>query len=161
MNKPIAVQVVGFTDWSGHGMVRLEVIRWALSLGMWIAGGGWGGSYGDTLPNRGYASTIDAKCPFDGDAILKESDKYIPPYTGSMNMRGARNKGRGVVWTAMRSKAALLQAEREGVKLPGLHPWKSYPVKPEKGSYLDKLVQDGKLEVDSDARTPKWAGYPV
>ena len=160
MYKPLAVQVVGMTDWSGHGMVRLEVIRWGLSMGMWPAEGGWGGAYGDTLPARGYASTVDSKGPFDGDAILKESDKYIPPYTGSMNMRGARNKGRSVVWTAMRSKAALLQAEQEGVKLPELRPWKSYPVEPEKGSYLDKLIQEGKLELDSDARTPKWVGYP-
>lgn len=160
MYKAFDVVVVGSTDWSAYAMIRLEVVRWGLALGMWSSGGGWGGAMGDTLPNRGYPSTVDAKGPFDGDAILKSSDKYIPPYMGSMNMRGVRNKGRDVAWTAMRAKAALLQAEREGVHLPELRPWKSYPVIPEKGSYLGRLVQEGKLQIDKDAHVPKWAGYP-
>ena len=70
-------------------------------------------------------------------------------------MRGVRNIGRSTALAALHAKAALIQVEREGVKLPEIKPFKKYNIKPEKGSYLDQLVKEGKLELVDDAVTPK------
>ena len=155
MHKALGAVVIGITDWSGHSLVHTDIMMWGLQMGMW--GTRFGGTYyTDSRPHRGaMCTTVDAKNEFDIDAILKESDKYIPPLHGSMNMRGVRNIGRATAITALRSKAALIQLACEGVKLPELHPYKTYNVKPESGSYLDKLVKEGKLELAPDARAPK------
>jgi len=156
MHKALGAIEVGYTDWGGHATVYTEVLAWGIQMGMWPAY--WNGDYyGDTQPHRGgMCATLDAKSEFDGDAILKESAKYIPPLMGSRNMRGVRNMGRSTAIAALHAKAALIQIKREGVKLPEIRPFKTYNTKPEEGSYLDKLVKEGKLELTADARAPKW-----
>jgi len=155
MHKAIGAIVIGITDWSGHALVHTDIMMWGLQMGMW--GARFGGTYyTDSRPHRGaMCTTVDAKNELDIDAILKESDKYIPPLHGSMNMRGVRNMGRATAITALRGKAALIQLAREDVKLPDLRPYKIYNIKPEPGSYLDELVKKGELELAPDARAPK------
>jgi multimeric flavodoxin WrbA len=154
MHKSLGAIEVGNTDWGGHATVYTEIITWGIQMGMWPAY--WNGNYyGDTQPHRGgMCATLDARCEFDGDAILKESSRYIPPLMGSRNMRGVRNMGRATAISALHAKAGLIQVAREGVELPEIIPFKEYNVIPEKGSYLDKLVLEGKLKLTAEACAP-------
>jgi hypothetical protein len=61
-------------------------------------------------------------------------------------MRSIRNTGRHTAYAAMLSKMGKQACEASGVKEPEIIPFPRYSIKPKQGSWLEKLMKEGKVE---------------
>jgi multimeric flavodoxin WrbA len=154
MYKALAPLVVGATDFSGQGNVLTQVKLWGLNMGMIPNMERPREPY--RLPFRGeQLTTAYGRTVYDADAITKESSRVIPPLLGAKNMRGAGSAGINVAIRALWIKAGLRAIKELGIKIPPQRLFKKYNIMPEKGSYVEKLVLEGKLEL-VDPAVPKF-----
>jgi hypothetical protein len=93
-----------------------------------------------------FPTTTDAVNVYAKDGITKEATRTIPPTQGSRNMRSIRNTGRHVAQTAMLMKMGKEAFKKSGLEELDLIPFPRYSVKPKKGSWLQKLMDEGKVE---------------
>lgn len=152
---------LAFTRWAGARRYRAQAI---ISQGSGVYTGqtisnSWVGFVTDTL-RTGNAPTIDAPAPqhgsgfttvtgmpmYDQDSYRKEASITVPPTIGSRNERALKNLGR---WLAV--GAMVMRLAREGfkaaeIKSPEIMPYTEYYIKPDKGSYVDKLMKEGKVK---------------
>ena len=95
----------------------------------------------------GKFSTIDGGLPFfDKNSYKKEVTISAPPVFGSKNQRTLKNLGR---WLA--AGAMFMRLSRDAFKAaelfaPTMQPYTEYNIKPDPGSYVDKLMKDGKVQ---------------
>lgn len=151
--KPIGLVTVGGADIGGQEYTSLSLITWALALGM-IPIGAVPFRMGDTNPVRSalgaFLSTVDAVNVYRRDAITPEQTRTKPPMMGVRNMRSVRNTGRNVAIATIIVKAGVEALEEKGIQYPKPSLcFKKYSVKPVPGSYVDKLIKEGKLELVS------------
>ncbi len=111
----------------------------------------------------GIFSTINGMPMFDKNSYKKEASITVPPVTGSRNQRTLKNLGR---WLAV--AAMFMRLSREGfkaaeLKAPEMQPYTEYYIKPDPGSYVDKLMKEGKVKYVSQEEllARREAGAPA
>lgn len=144
--KPIGlVTVVGA---AGHELVLEHMWGWAIGLGMIPAIAP--PTVEDTLPmttvHGGLVNTVDAFSVYSKTAWTKKETRTIPPTQGVRNERGLRNLGRNLVATVQIVNAGKRVLKEQGIKLPEILPFKKYSVRPKPGSFIEKMIKDGRVQ---------------
>ncbi|MBI2829895.1 MAG: flavodoxin family protein [Chloroflexi bacterium] len=98
-------------------------------------------------PQHGSAyTTLDGVPMYGKDSYKKEASITVPPAIGSRNERAIKNVGRWLAVTAMFMKVGRLAFKEAGLKAPEVMPFTEYYLKPDPGSYVDKLIKEGKVK---------------
>ena len=146
--KPLGVIAVGGGDSGGQEIVGLEIRTWAHALGMMTVGP-WP-TREDPNPQcstyGAFPTTTDAINVYAKNGITKEATRTIPPTQGSRNMRSIRNTGRHVAHAAMVLAMGKSMFKESGLKEPDMIPFPRYSVKPKPGSWIQKLIDEGKVQ---------------
>lgn len=85
----------------------------------------------------------------------------MPPAQGSRNERTLKNLGKWLAVSAMFMKLGRMAFAESGFEEPEIIPFTRYSVKPKKGSYVDKLIKEGKVtfvsqeELEARKKSPK------
>jgi len=152
INKPCGVITVGGVDTAGQEVCAQDLWMWAQGLGM-LPVGSWP-TKDDPNPQAsvhgGIVSTVDGRQIYGKSALSKEACRTVPPTQGSRNERAIRNVGRHVGATAMIIKLGKVAFKEGGYNTPELLPFTRYSVKPRKKSWVQHLINEGKV-----AFTPK------
>ena len=93
----------------------------------------------------GILTTIDGTAIYGKGAWTKEGVRTIPPVTGIRNERTLRNLGRQLAVGAMVMKLGREAFLKAGYKEPEYISFTKYSLRPKPGSYIDKLVKEGKV----------------
>ena len=144
--KPIGlVTVVGN---AGHELVLEHMWGWALGLGMIPVvapptseiSQPMSSIYGATV------SAIDAASIYSKRAITREGQRTVPPAQGVRNERALRSLGKNVVSTAQILNLGKQAALDAGIPPVDLLSFKKYSVKPKPGSFVEKLIKEGRVQ---------------
>ncbi len=147
-NKPMGVIAVGGGDSAGQEHVGGDIWAWAIAIGM-LPLGSWPTTEDPNPQNSSHGAfptTTDARSVYAKDGITKEATRTIPPLQGWRNMKAVRNVGRHTAYVALMTKLGKERIKELGLKEPSGLPWKKYSVKPKPGSYVEKLIKEGKIE---------------
>ena len=98
----------------------------------------------------GKFSTIDGLPWFDKNSYKKEATISVPPVFGSKNQRTLKNVGRWLAAGAMFMRLAREAFKASELSAPVMQPYTEYPIKPDPGSYVDKLMKEGKVKYVSE-----------
>ena len=93
----------------------------------------------------GILTCIDGVAIYGKGAWTKEATRTVPPVSGSRNERTLRNLGRHLAVAAMTMKLGRKAFVEGGYKEPELISFTRYALRPKAGSYVDKLVKEGKV----------------
>jgi multimeric flavodoxin WrbA len=150
-NKPFGVVTVGGADIEGQETVGMDLWRWGLRLGMIPVP--CPPTKDDTLPaasvSGAFLSTVDSKVQYSREGVTKEGTRTVPPTQGSRNMRSCRNLGREMVVMTTAVKLGLQSMRDRDLEIPETRPYKYYSVKAKPGSYVDKMLKEGKVAAKS------------
>jgi len=155
-------QPLAFTRWAGARRYRAVAV---ISQGSGVFTGQTPAhahvmrSFLDCLES-GATATVDAPAPLHGSAqttldglpmygpysYTKEASITVPPVVGSRNERGLKNIGRTLAESAMFMKIARIAFKEAEIDAPEILPYGEYPIKPEPGSWVDKLMKEGKVK---------------
>lgn len=153
--RPIGIINLGGVDLAGQEATSQSVWDWALAIGLSIVGAP--PTVEDPLPVAsvlgGLCTTVDSRSIYAKNAVAEEASRVSPPTQGMRNMRSVRNLGRSVTEVAMYIKAGRKALEEQGITTPPPFTFPRYSIKPEKGTYLEKLVQQGKVKIVDYATT--------
>jgi len=94
----------------------------------------------------GVISCVDGTAVYGEKAWTKDGCRTIPPVSGSRNERTLNNLGRNMAVHAMTLKLGRRAFNEQGYYEPEILSFKRYSVKPKKGSWVDKLIQEGKVK---------------
>jgi len=145
--KPVGAIAVGGQAISGQEACAVSIWYWAIGLGM-LPVGAWA-TVDDPNPENanlaGLVSTVDARVIYGKDALSKAACRTVPPTQGVRNERSLRNVGRSVAVTTMIVKLGRKAFLESGLKAPQFQGFVKYSVKPKPGSWLDKLMKEGKV----------------
>ncbi len=98
-------------------------------------------------PQHGGAFTTVTGIPmFDKNSYKKEASITVPPTIGSRNERALKNLGRSLAMGAMTMRLAREGFKEAELYAPEIMPYTEYYIKPEPGSYVDKLMKEGKVK---------------
>ena len=93
----------------------------------------------------GMLTTIDGMAIYGKNAWKKEATRTVPPASGSRNERTLKNLGRWLAVAAMTLRLGRAAFKQAGYYAPEAAPFTKYSVKPKPGSYVDKLIKEGKV----------------
>ncbi len=93
----------------------------------------------------GMLTTIDGMTIYGKNAWRKEATRTVPPASGSRNERTLKNLGRWLSVAAMTLKLGRTVFKQAGYYAPEPMPFTKYSVKPRPGSYVDRLIKEGKV----------------
>jgi multimeric flavodoxin WrbA len=148
MFKAMAIISQGGQLYGGQEVNYYHLTHTAVNLGMFVAAP-WP-SVDAPMPsssfNGGMLTTIDGSAIYGKNAWKKEATRTVPPVAGSRNERTLKNLGRRLAVAAM-----VMKIGREGFKKGGFKqletiPFTKYSVKPKEGSYVDKMIKEGKVK---------------
>lgn len=147
--KAMGVITVGGVDTSGQEAVGYHLLALGSGLGMWPVAP-WPTTV-DPNPvasmQGAFVSAVDAKSIYAKDCLSKEQCRTVPPTQGIRNERSIRNLGRHVAVAAMTLKLGMMEFKKRGFKEPQIVPsFTKYSVKPKKGTWLEKLMEEGKVK---------------
>ncbi len=97
------------------------------------------------MHGSGY-TTVDGIPMYGQYSYKKDASVTVPPVVGSRNERALKNVGRFLAVAAMFMKLGRLAIEQGGYPVPEIMPYTEYYLKPDKGSYVDKLMKEGKVK---------------
>ena len=141
-NKVLGAIAVAGGIWEGQELVAQTIWRWGLSLGMIVVGA----VSTEPLPTSclvaGMASGAFSASQFALDNVSREKN----PVLGKSQMTSSRNLGRNVAFVARAVKKGTEALDEAGVKMPEVVTYRRFLAKPLAGSYLEKLVKDGKIK---------------
>lgn len=147
-DKPIGMITVGGVDTAGQESGGHDIWIWAHGIGMFTTGS-WP-TTNDPNPLAAtlgaFVSTCDGKVIYGKSALSKAACRTTPPTQGWRNEKSIRNVGRHVAATAMMLKLGKLAFEKGEYDGPTIFPFTRYSVKPKKGSWVQKLMDEGKVE---------------
>lgn len=147
-NKPMGVITVGGGDIAGQEHTGMDIWIWAIMMGMFPVCS-WP-TRQDPNPQSSFTgafvSTCDARGVYARDGITKEATRTVPPTQGWRNMKSIRNIGRNTAYVAMITKLGRKEFKSQGLTEPEIVPFLRYAIKPKPGSWLEKLINDGKIE---------------
>lgn len=93
----------------------------------------------------GILTTVDGTAIYGKGAWTKEGCRTVPPVSGSRNERTLKNLGRNLAVGAMTMKLGRKAFLEGGYKEPERISFTRYSIRPKAGSYVDKLVKEGKV----------------
>jgi len=109
----------------------------------------------------GVLTTIDGSVVYGKNAWRKEGTRTVPPVSGSRNERSLKNLGRHLAESAMVMKLGRETFNKAAFKETEVIPFTKYSVKPKPGSYVDKLIKEGKVTfVSQEELKAKAKGKP-
>jgi hypothetical protein len=94
----------------------------------------------------GILTCVDGDTIYGNNAWKKEATRTVPPASGSRNERSLKNLGWHLAESSMVMKLGRDIFRQAGYKETVAMPFTKYSVKPKPGSYLDKLIKEGKVE---------------
>lgn len=145
--KPCGVVTVGGVDTAGQEVVAQDIWMWAQGLGMYPEGS-WP-TRDDPNPQASVhgalVSTVDGRQIYGKSALSKEACRTVPPTQGSRNERAIRNVGRHVGVAAMTLKLGKAAFAEGSYNAPEIIPFTRYSVKPRKGSWVQQMIDEGKV----------------
>ncbi|MFC1979219.1 hypothetical protein ACFLVP_04455, partial [Chloroflexota bacterium] len=105
----------------------------------------------DTNPLRGamgaLVTTGMAKNVYSKDAYTVEQSKASPAVTQERQIRTIRAVGRSVAIGSYLAVAGDKALNELDIKLPEIPKWKRWNIKPKPGSFMDKRVKEGLVEL--------------
>jgi len=159
-------QPLAFTRWAGAWRYKaISVIAQGSGMytGQHLANAQVMLSFLDCLPARGGAtadiplptlgstpSTLDGVPMYGQGSFRKASGITVPPVMGSGNERGLKAAGRGLAQSALFMKIAREAFKEAELDAPEILPYTEYQIKPEPGSWVDKLMKEGKVKYVSE-----------
>ena len=93
----------------------------------------------------GILTTIDGSVIYGKNAWKKEGTRTVPPLAGARNERTLKNLGRHLAEAAMVMKLGREAFRQADFKETEIRSFTKYSVKPKKGSYVDKMIEEGKV----------------
>lgn len=142
-NKVLGVIAVAGGIWEGQELVVQTVWRWGLSLGMIVVGA----VTTEHLPTGCLAAGIASNAFSSSQFALDSTSREKNPVLGRPQVTSCRNLGRNVAFVSKVVKKGVEALEEAGVKMPEVVSYRRFPEKPLAGSYVEKLVKDGKIKV--------------
>ncbi|MBW2609958.1 MAG: flavodoxin family protein [Deltaproteobacteria bacterium] len=104
----------------------------------------------DSEPQAGHTggalSCVDGTAVYGERAWRKEGCRTVPPSMGSRNERTLKNLGRNMVTTALTLKLGRKALKETDFQEPENISFTKYSVKPRKGSYVARLMEEGKVQ---------------
>ncbi|MBI2829546.1 MAG: flavodoxin family protein [Chloroflexi bacterium] len=94
----------------------------------------------------GMFSIVTGMPMFDRYSYKKEATITVPPAVGSRNERTLKNLGRWLAIGAMFMRLAREGFKAAELKAPEAMPYTEYSIKPDPGSWVDKLMKEGKVK---------------
>jgi multimeric flavodoxin WrbA len=145
--KAIGIITQGGQVYGGQEFNYANMGRSAQALGMYVANA-WPSSDAP-MPSSafcgGILTTVDGVAIYGKEAWRKEATRTVPPASGARNERTLKNLGRQLAVAAMTLKLGRKAFKEAGFKEPELISFTRYSVKPKEGSYVDKLIKEGKV----------------
>lgn len=145
--KALGIISQGGQLYGGQEINFMNMSFWGSVLGMYIANA-WP-TEDAPMPSStffgGVLTTIDGTGIYGKSAWTKEGTRTTPPVAGSRNERSLKNLGRHLAESAMILKLGKAAFQEGGYKKTELIPFTRYSVKPKKGSYVEKLIKEGKV----------------
>ena len=152
-DRPMGVISVGGVDNGGQEATIQHMWDWIIGLGMYPAAAL--PTVDDPMPIAsifgGLIATVDARGIYAKNAWTPEASRVQPPTQGMRNLKGVRNLARNVVEITKMTKAGKKVLEEQGITLPSPFTFPRYSVKPKKGTWVEKMVQEGRVEIVSYA----------
>lgn len=111
----------------------------------WLVASGWPTREAPMPTTIGCLTTAHGTSIYGKNAWRKEATRTVPPALGSQNERTLKNLGRWLAVAAMHMKLARTAFRQAGYAEPEIIPFTQYSVKPKPGSYVDKLMKEGKV----------------
>jgi multimeric flavodoxin WrbA len=146
--KALGIIAQGGQLYGGQEFNHTALARSGQALGMYVANA-WP-SVEAPMPQStfvgGILTTIDGMAIYGKNAWKKEATRTIPPASGSRNERTLKNLGRQLAVAAMTLKLGREAFKAAGFQEPELIPFTTYSVKPKEGSYVDRLIKEGKVK---------------
>jgi len=161
--KAMAIISQGGQLYGGQEFNHMQMSAQGSILGMYIANA-WPTSDAP-MPSStflgGILTTIDGNAIYGKNAWKKEATRTIPPVSGARNERTLKNLGRHLAEAAMVMKLGRETFHKAGLKETEIMSFTKYSVKPKKGSYVDKMIQEGKVKfVSQEELKAKMTGEP-
>ncbi len=145
--KPAGAVVVGGQNHGGQESTLMAFVDWAMAVAMYPVGP-WPTREDPNPVNStigGIVSSTDGRVIYGKDALSKEACRTVPPTMGSRNERTLRNTGRNVANAALLTKLGKQALYDQGYKEVEFQSFVRYSVKPKPGSWVDKLIKEGKV----------------
>ncbi|MBI4330800.1 MAG: flavodoxin family protein [Chloroflexi bacterium] len=142
-NKVLGVVATAGGIWEGQELVVQTVWRWGLSLGMIVVGAVSTEAFPAGSLVAGIGSGAYSPSVFSKDSVSREKN----PVLGRPQIASCRNLGRNVATVARVVGAGLRSLDQAGQSIPPVVTYRRFPEKPAPGSYLEKLVQAGRIKV--------------
>jgi len=145
--KAVSVIAQGSGVYTGQKLAEAQVYRAFLDC----TRGDAGGTVEVPFPlHWGTLTTVDGVPMYGPNSFKKEASVTVPPVVGSRNERGLKSVGIGLATQAMFMKVARTAFKEAEIDAPEILPYTEYPIIPEPGSWVDKLMKEGKVKYVSD-----------
>ena len=145
--KALGIISQGGQLYGGQEINYMHMSYWGSVLGMYIANA-WP-TTDAPMPSStfcgGILTTIDGSQIYGKSAWKREGTRTIPPLSGVRNERTLKNLGRHLAESAMVMKLGREAFKKAGFKETEVISFTKYSVKPKKGSYVEKLMKEGKV----------------
>ncbi len=142
-NKVLGAIAVAGGIWEGQEIVAQTIWRWGLSLGMIVAGAVSTEHFPTSCLVAGMASGAFSSSV----SALDSTSRDMNPVLGTSQMASTRNLGRNVAFIAKIMKAGTEKLQETGSRMPEVVTYKRFLEKPSPGSYVEKLVEDGRIKI--------------
>ena len=147
MWKAMGIISQGGQVYGGQELNHHAVAAVAQSLGMYVVTA-WP-TIDAPMPSSshvgGMVTLVDAMNIYGRDAWRKENTRTVPPASGSRNERTLKNLGRHLAVAALSLKLGRQAFLASGYEEPEKISFTRYAVKPKSGSYVEKLINEGKM----------------
>jgi len=145
--RAVSVISQGSGVYTGQKLAEAQVYRAFLDC----TRGDAGGTVEVPFPlHHGTLTTVDGVPMYGQGSFKKASSVTVPPVVGSRNERGLKALGIGLAVEAMFMKMARTAFKEAEIDAPEILPYTEYPIIPEPGSWVDKLMKEGKVKYVSD-----------
>lgn len=157
--KAMGIISQGGQPYGGQEVNHMHMVGRGATLGMYVVNS-WptfDAPMSESTHAGGILSCVDGSMVYGKEAWMKAGTRTIPPVSGSRNERTLKNLGRHLAVAAMTLKLGRKAFEKEGFKEPEVISFRRYSVRPKKGSYIEKLIEEGKVDFVSqqDLETEK------
>ncbi len=142
-NKVLGGIAVAGGIWEGQETTVQTLWRWGLSLGMVVVGAVSTEPFPTSSLAAGMASGAFSRSVMALDSTSREKNSVL----GRGQTVACRNLGRNVAFVAMAIKQGTQGLEQAGVKIPEIVTFRRSLDKPAPGSYLERLVNEGKVKL--------------
>jgi multimeric flavodoxin WrbA len=145
--KAMGIISQGGQPYGGQEVNHMHMVGRGASLGMYVINS-WptvDAPMSEATHVGGILTCVDGSVIYGKNAWMKEGTRTIPPVSGSRNERTLKNLGRHLAVAAMTLKLGRKAFKERSLEEPEAISFTRYSVKPKKGSYVDKLIKEGKV----------------